>query len=1409
MLPLRRTRICMAVSGALCASTAAQAQVTTDGTLGAARTLSGPNYAITADLGRQAGANLFHSFGLFNVPAGGSATFSGPLSGPAVSNIISRVTGGQASTINGLLRSEIGGANLFLINPRGILFGPNASLDLTGSFTASTANYLKLADGTRFEATATMNPILTSAPPAAFGFLGPTGEIALQGTTFDLATGRGISIVGGSVAAEGALLRTRAADSRLAAVATGEIPVEAAAAPAAGSALGKVNVASSQVRTLSSGASAPGRLVIRGGQLTIADSIVRSTNGSPADAPPLELHASGDLVFSGGQLLANAQGTGRGADIVARGENVTFDRLALVQAWSTTSGPAGDIDFAARNALRLYTSFDDPGWMVVNNVAFAGGNGGATRLSGDTVTVDGSIVNNVTFGAGNTGPVVMRGREVSLTNGAFVLNEVKPDAPGRGSEVDIAASERFFIGKEDCCGFQSEIVTVTRGPQDTGKVRIVAPLIEVIGGTIHSITDGPGNAGALEFEGDSIRFSGGHGGFAFVDTTSGGAAAGNGGNITVRASTAFAISRGDNPDGWSRLSTSTFGAGRGGDIDIASPQVTVRDGASLWVGAFGSGRGGDIRVRGQDVSVVAGGTIESPASGTARGGDIDIAASRRFYASEEIPIAVEEQWVKGIRSYTAGSGDAGNIRITAPEITLVGAFVHSNTYDAGNSGTLRFEGDVVRFLGGNSNFVFVESSAASSTTGNGGNVEIRARSRFELNGTKFDDWSRVAATTYGAGRGGEIIVQAPHILIEDGSFYSTTRDGTGQAGGVTLRADEIMIRTGGEVFAGTGGSGRGGSIRIEGTDRLVLDTPESGRTSTWWPAADGSARIYAHTSGPGAAGDVLISVPEIHANFGARIVSYTTGEGNAGSIVIDAQRVKLTGYSSIDTSSEGGTGNAGNIVLRIGESFEMLERTPGGAFGPRGHGIDFREQPAIWRGGIASRAVGPGNAGSVYLSAPNVLLDDARILTSTFESGRGGHTEIRAGSLTLRNGAQIDAKSIAGSTGDAGSIVVNVGNRFEISGMSPVDGAFSGVNAETLGGGRGGDVRIAAGSLVIDRGFVRSSTSGDGDAGAVDVSARDILLSNGGWIDGGTAADSKGAGGSVSVSATDSIVVRGMDRTPLANVAGPPEEVVRFSGLSQGRAQGLFPSTISSNTAGAGRGGNVTLNAPSIRIEDGGRVTATSIGAGNAGSISIAASDALRLFGGTISSEALNADGGNIDIRVGNLVHLKNSEITTAVGSGAGAGGNIFIDPTFVILENSRIAANAFGGPGGNIRIIATYFLNTLDSLIDASSQAGLPGTVQITSPNTNLSTQIKVLPATFFDATQLVREACAGRVASGNGGSSLVGVGRGGLAASPERFATSTYFAEAPAAVASTPASTGLKLVTATRARLAADCSG
>jgi len=152
-------------------SVGAAQHITIDGSLSAAQTLVGPNYTIGATLGKQVGSNLFHSFGIFGLSQGENATFSGPSS---VTNVIGRVTGGTASSINGAINSTIAGANLYLINPSGVVFGPNARVNVSGSFHAATADYIRMSDGAKFQATNPSGSTLSAAPPAAFGFLTAT-----------------------------------------------------------------------------------------------------------------------------------------------------------------------------------------------------------------------------------------------------------------------------------------------------------------------------------------------------------------------------------------------------------------------------------------------------------------------------------------------------------------------------------------------------------------------------------------------------------------------------------------------------------------------------------------------------------------------------------------------------------------------------------------------------------------------------------------------------------------------------------------------------------------------------------------------------------------------------------------------------------------------------------------------------------------------------------------------------------------------------------------------------------------------------------------------------------------------------------------------------------------------------------
>src|SRR5437867_8299003 len=217
------------------------------GNLGTTVTPAGNLYNITGGTRPGNGPNLFHSFELFSVGAGDIANFQNTGVLPFTANILSRVTGGQSSQIFGTLRTtDFGNANLFLINPMGIVFGPTASLDIgatsmaggvrgAGSFYASTADYIRLFDGTSngyFYADPARPSVLTSAPVAAFGFLGSSpGSITIQGSQLSVPSSQGISLVGGTIAIEAGTLEDGTVQPARLSAPNGQINLASAASP--------------------------------------------------------------------------------------------------------------------------------------------------------------------------------------------------------------------------------------------------------------------------------------------------------------------------------------------------------------------------------------------------------------------------------------------------------------------------------------------------------------------------------------------------------------------------------------------------------------------------------------------------------------------------------------------------------------------------------------------------------------------------------------------------------------------------------------------------------------------------------------------------------------------------------------------------------------------------------------------------------------------------------------------------------------------------------------------------------------------------------------------------------------------------------------------------------------------------
>jgi len=705
----------------------APAQISTDGTLGPSINLSGPNFQIGAELGQQHGPNLFHSFRDFNLNSHESATFSGPNS---VQNLISRVTGGNPSNIDGLFRSTISGANVYFLNPYGLLFGPNARLDVLGSFHASTADYLRLGEGGRFDVRNPSDSILTVAPIESFGFLTDNpAPIHFQGSELGVPPEKELTVVGGNIMME--------QEAKL-------------FASGGGMNGGKIKMAS---------VASQGEVI-----LLESDLLVSSFN----NLGDISILGNSDDPKVNKVLRVSGEQAGL---VLIRGENMLLSNRAFISANSygntDETGPGEGINMKLSGRLKLVQASE------IETKTFSSGQTAPIVIEVDRLELqDGSQISSNVWSSGQGNHLTIKANEILLSGVSEMAINSHDGAvsPNTSSIVSISHTSRadaieatmnieanhLVIEKQGQINVASlgagkagsihlnvgqlvvnsggGIVSTALGLGDGGSINIKANDIVVSNvGTINSSGIGPGKAqaGNISIEADNLELS--QGGNISVFTLG----LGKSGTINLKVSDHIQIEGqadesmfflydflngqlqgilplvGVMPEdmvGPSKISASVINMGpeSAGSIDIEAGRLSLHNGAKITGEHRGMGDAGHIGIRASDIRLTQG-TITTETFGGGGGGNITVNASNLLYLREgDITTSVG-----------TGKGDGGNITIENPQFTVLNqGQIIAQAYE-GNGGNIRL---------GSEQLVKSPCSqiSASSKLGVDGNVDIES-----------------------------------------------------------------------------------------------------------------------------------------------------------------------------------------------------------------------------------------------------------------------------------------------------------------------------------------------------------------------------------------------------------------------------------------------------------------------------------------------------------------------------------------------------------------------------------------------------------------------------------------------------------------------------------------------------------
>ena len=851
----------------------AKAQIIPDNTLGAEASRLTPNVLINganADRihgGAQRGINLFHSFSEFNIDDGQRVYFSNP---SLVENIFSRITGNNASNILGTLGVN-GNANLFLINPNGILFGENSSLDVGGSFVGTTANQVGFGEQGFFSASNPEIPVLltVSADALFFNQVNRNAEIKNSSTAaagidpagflasgLRVPDGKSLLLVGGNVSLEGGILNALGGRVELGGLAEA----------------GTVG------------------LDIDGNnfQLKFPDNVTRG-DVSLTNQSRIFVEAGG-----GGDIIFNA----RNIDILDR----SFIVGGIAQGLGTSETIAGDINL---NATGEITFTDESG--ILNYVRQdSQGNLGQTNINtGILKLINEAEINTSNFATGNGADVNITAKDAVILDNSEISAEVDSiftDSTSKGNAgninintklLQISNSSRFLarntgIGNPGNININAESVGLDTSNINAGVIFGNAGNVNLkASGSVSldnesnisaSVLRGDGKGGNILIDAQSLFLNNGSliGGIQGSGTTPGGSA----GNITVRTDDLISL------DNSSNISASAF-VGFGGNISLDTKKLSLENGSRITANVFG----------------------EKPA------------ASITINATESVEISGSDDVLEsGLLISALGNGDAGDLTINTERLIVK---------DGGNISTNAALTPTQAILA-----LINFQNLLPSGIGNAGNIEINARESVQIIGTRTDKSSvpsSIIADGSG-GNGGAININTSEFTIDNGAQISARTSGDKQAGDILLIADFLQANNGSNITTSTSDKGDAGNIIIRVKDDITLIGENTGVFANTTENSTGrggtididpinltvkeQAAIAVDSQGSGIAGDIKLTAGFFTLDNGT--VSAETRRNTGGNIDMNLQNLLLLRNGSKISTTAGNqqfSGNGGNIDI--------------------------------------------------------------------------------------------------------------------------------------------------------------------------------------------------------------------------------------------------------------------------------------------------------------------------------------------------------------------------------------------------------------------------------------------------------------------------------------------------------------